>query len=133
METTAAAAVKAAGTLTQQFGIQVVVCFVMIIFFGLIVRWVFRFMEKIITGTLADLAAALRALTDSNNASHNNQVLMGERISKDVKDGFDMMKQSNIFQKEEHTKISLQLLELERNVDEKFNNLEKSLKCNFKN
>lgn len=133
METTAAAAVKAAGTLTQQFGIQVVVCFVMIIFFGLIVRWVFRFMEKIITGTLADLAAALRALTDSNNASHNNQVLMGERISKDVKDGFDMMKQSNIFQKEEHAKIAFQLLELERNVDEKFNNLEKSLKCNFKN
>lgn len=133
METTAAAAVKAAGTLTQQFGIQVVVCFVMIIFFGLIVRWVFRFMEKIITGTLADLAAALRALTDSNNASHNNQVLMGERISKDVKDGFDMMKQSNIFQKEEHAKIAFQLLELERNVDEKFNTLEKSLKCNFKN
>ena len=110
--------------MSVQYGIQVVICFVMIIFFAVILRWVFRFMDKLVTVSLSSVTTGLAALTESNNSAHHNQTLMGERISKDIKDGFDSMKQANIFQKDEHNRIVDRLQNLEKTFIEKMGDIE---------
>lgn len=97
--------VEKAGQLSAQYGFQVVVCFVVIIFLGAVIWFVLMFMRDLIKNELARNTAAMQSLTEANNAAHANHALMFERISKDMKDGFDAVHRGNQYQREEHKEI----------------------------
>lgn len=130
--TAALNAIKTSGDLTLQYGIQVVLCFVMIIMFALILRFVLKFMDKLVNDTLNNQTKALIALTDSNNVAHSNQLLMFERISKDIKDGFDSMRQGNIFQRDEHKDLKAAEMDTRQILLEKINDVGEKLECKAK-
>ena len=97
--------VRKVSELSVQFGIQVVLCFIVLAFFGYLVWWVLKFMRELVCGKMAAMTTALQSLTESNNSAHAAHILMFERISKDMKDGFDSMNRGNQYQREEHKEI----------------------------
>jgi len=127
--TTAAAvgAVKVASELSIQYGIAVVLCFTMIIFFGLILRWVFRFMDKLVNDTLAKVTATIAALNlaivslnQAISQANANQTLAFERVSLTMAEGFSGLQQANIFQKDEHKEIRAMQVIMDKTIAEKF-------------
>jgi len=127
--TTAAAvgAVKVASELSIQYGIAVVLCFTMIIFFGVILRWVFRFMDKLVNDTLAKLTttiatlnSAIVSLNQAINQANANQTAAFERISLAMNEGFSGLQQANVFQKDEHREIRAMQVIMDKTITEKF-------------
>lgn len=128
----AVSAVKTAGDLTVQYGIQVVVCFVVIGIFCAILRWVFRFMDKLVNDTLSKVTNNLASLTVSNDQAHANHVLMFERISKDVKDGFDSLRQGNLYQRDEHKDLKAAELDTRKEILAEIRSLADKVECKAK-
>ena len=60
---------------------------------------------KVLDDSLSKLSAALKSVSDTCASSHSADVMMNERISKDIKDGFDSMKEMGRYQREEHKDI----------------------------
>lgn len=117
---------KSALELTVQYGIQVVLCLMAVVFLGFIVIWVLKFMRDLVNGKLKEVSTslhsvtvALQTLTDANNAAHANQLLIFERLSKDIKDGFESVHRADSYKREEHSKMIQNQIELKEFLLEK--------------
>lgn len=129
---TAMKALKTTGELTAQYGIQVVLCFTVMIFFGFVIWWVLNFMRDLVNGQLSRVTIALQSLTESNNSAHANHLLAFERISKDMKDGFDAMNRGNAYQREEHKDLKAAEMDTRTEVLKELRRLEDGLECKAK-
>lgn len=86
-------------------GISLIVCLLIIGIFAKILQWVFKFVDKLVTETLTNLTSAITALQKSIQTNNEAANLSLQKISQDIKDGFDRMLKMGDYQREEHEKM----------------------------